>query len=147
MKIRVIETIDEFRAQFDLSAPGVLLEPDLDLVETECDYYERKRRDAEVLCALAANVSGPCLDLGTSHGRSAYKLTTNLAKRGRVFTVNILPEQIDSTCGKMITHVLKKEQIGAYFREQGVTNIEQYYANTARWNMPPEIANLALVFV
>ncbi len=147
MKIRTVEDIDQFRAHFGLSAAGVLLEPDLDLVETECDYYERKRRDAEVLCALSANVYGPCLDLGTSHGRSAYKLGTNLADRGRVFTVNILPQQLDSTCGKMITHVLQKEQIGAYFREHGVANIDQYYANTARWDMPLEIANLSLVFV
>src|SRR5215469_5233722 len=100
MKIRVVEDIEQFRAELGLTAAGVLLEPDLDLVESECDYYERKRRDAEVLCALAANVSGACLDLGTSHGRSAYKLATNLNERGYVFTVNILPEQLDSTCGK-----------------------------------------------
>ncbi|MFO1497110.1 MAG: class I SAM-dependent methyltransferase [Verrucomicrobiota bacterium] len=147
MKIRVIETINEFKRHFGLNRDGILLEPDLDEIETECDLDSRKRRDAEVLCTLAANISGPCLDLGTSHGRSAYKLATNLGDRGRVFTVNVLPEQMDSTCGKMITHALEKEQIGAYFRNLGIANIEQHYANTARWDVPPQIADLALVFV
>ena len=147
MKIRVVETIEEFKRHFGLSRDGLLLEPDLDEIETDCDVDFRKRRDAEVLCTLAANSPTPVLELGTSHGRGAYKLATNLAPGLMVFTVNLLPEQYDSTGGKMITHLMAQDMIGAYFRERGITNVEQIYANTAQWEMPERLGNLGMVFV
>lgn len=126
------------------SAP-LLLEDDLDVVETECDLYERKRRDAESLCAVVANCSGKCLDIGTSHGRSAFKMSTNL-KEGVVYTVNALPEQITSD-EKMITHLLTREEIGSFYRSYHLSNIEQIYANTIGWNVPDYINNLSVAFV
>jgi spore maturation protein CgeB len=147
MRIRTVDTIEEFKAHFGLTRDGALLEADLDLVETYCDLNERKRRDAEVLCTLAANVSGDCLDLGTSHGRSAFKLATNLAGRGTVFTVNILPEQHQAASGELVTHLLPRELLGLYFRERGIPGIEQLYADTMRWTMPEALRDLAIVFV
>ena len=147
MKIRVVETIEEFKRHFGLGRDGILLEPDLDEIETDCDVDFRKRRDAEVLCTLAANSTTPVLELGTSHGRGAYKLATNVAPGLTVFTVNLLPEQYDTSGGKMITHLMSQDMIGAYYRERGISNVEQIYANTARWDMPERLNNLGLVFV
>ncbi|MBI4325698.1 MAG: DUF362 domain-containing protein, partial [Chloroflexi bacterium] len=147
MKVKVVESIEELKRLFGLQNDGVLLETDLDVVENDCELFGRKRRDAEVLCTLAANSRGNCLDLGTSHGRSAFKLATNLNGNGRVFTVNILPEQYDRSGGQLITHLLSKEEIGTFYRAHQLQNIEQIYANTARWTVPPEINDLAIVFV
>ena len=54
MKIKVVESIEELKRYLGLRRDGLLLETDLDLVETDCDHFGRKRRDAEVLCTLAA---------------------------------------------------------------------------------------------
>lgn len=130
---------------FHCSNPGVLLEDDLDTVDNDCELHGRKRRDAEVLCGLAASHPGPCLDLGTSHGRSAFKLATNI-DRSIVTTVNMLPEQAIAA-GVHITHVLRYDDIGSYPRERGVTNIRQLYANTLDWNWYGVPYGLHLAFV
>lgn len=129
----------------DCGNPGVLLEDDLDIVENDCERHGRKRRDAEVLCGLAASYPGPCLDLGTSHGRSAFKLATNIG-RSIVTTVNMLPEQAVAA-GVHITHVLRSDEIGSYPRERGVHNIRQLYANTLDWNWHRVPYGLHLAFV
>lgn len=147
MKIHTVETIAELTRHFSLPCEGAILETDLDVVQNDCDLHGRKRHDAEVLCALAANASGLCLDLGTSHGRSAFKLATNLGDRGTVFTVNLLPEQCRASSGQLVTHLLTREQIGSFFRERGLKNVTQIYADTAAWDVPEEIRDLAVVFV
>lgn len=145
MKIKVVDTLSEFKAVLGLQSDGVLLEPDLDFIENETDIHGRKRRDAEVLSTLAANGAGKCLDIGTSHGRSAYKLATNF-QNGRVYTVNLLPEQYDPR-GTKPTHLLVQNDIGIYFRERAIQNIEQIYANTLEWDIPGEISELWLAFI
>lgn len=125
--------------------PGVLLEDDLDTIDNDCELHGRKRRDAEVLCGLAASHPGPCLDLGTSHGRSAFKLATNIGA-SKVTTVNMLPEQAIAA-GVHITHVLSRDEIGSYPRERGVTNIHQLYANTLDWDWAGVPDGLHLAFV
>ena len=147
MKVKVVESIEELKKCFGLQNDGVLLETDLEVVESDCDLFGRKRRDAEVLCTLAANSRGHCLDLGTSHGRSAFKLATNLKSRGRVFTVNLLPEQLSDESGELITHLLTREQIGSFYRPFELQNIEQIFIDTSAWDMPPQVNDLALVFV
>ena len=130
---------------FGLNNPGRLLEDDLDTVDNDCERHGRKRRDAEVLCGLAASRPGPCLDLGTSHGRSAFKLATNIG-RYVVTTVNMLPEQA-LAAGVHITHVLPKHAIGSYPRERGIHNIRQLYANTLDWNWQDVPYGLQLAFI
>ncbi len=147
MRIATVSTLADFKRHFGLPQDGTILETDIDVVETECDHHSRRRRDAEVLTTLAANVTGDCLELGTSHGHSAFKLATNLGPRGTVHTVNILPEQYQASSGQLVTHLLTKEQIGAFYRAQGVTGIHQIYADTCNWVMPPELRDLAVVFV
>lgn len=146
MRVRTIENVRDLRRHFGLQYDGLLLESDLDLIENDCDYYERKRRDAETLCTLAANVSGKVLDLGTSYGRSAFKLASNLACHDKVYTVNLLPEQYDNQ-GVLITHLIQKDEIGSFYRQFNLVNVQQIFANTLTWDIPPEIDDLALVFI
>ncbi|MFN3244565.1 MAG: class I SAM-dependent methyltransferase [Planctomycetota bacterium] len=145
MPVHVHRDQRQLLAAFGLHDPGVLLEDDLDVVENDCERHGRKRRDAEVLCGLAASFPGPCLDLGTSHGRSAYKLATNIG-RYVVTTVNMLPEQARAA-GVHTTHVLSREQIGSYPRERGVHNLRQLYANTLDWDWARVPNTLHLAFV
>jgi SAM-dependent methyltransferase len=147
MRIRTFETIDEFRSALNLEMEGFIAEPDIDIVETECDFYERKRRDAEVLCTLASNVSGNCLDLGTSYGKSAYELAMNIKGRGTVYTVNILPEQLNESSGQIVTHILTREQIGEHYRNRDIKNVRQIYADTSKWDPPEDLRGLKLAFV
>ena len=146
MPVRLHATLKDLQSALDLTHEGAILEPDIDVVENECELHQRKRRDAEALCTVARNANGPCLDLGTSHGRSAFKLATNVGPKHTVYTVNMLPEQA-AAAGVHVTHVLTKDQIGAYCRERGIENIEQIYANTAEWTPAPEIHGLAMAFV
>ena len=147
MNVRIVESIADFERILGLARCGVLLEDDLDVVENDTELNNRKRRDAEVLCTLAANSRTDVLELGTSHGRGAFKLATNLPPLLRCHTVNILPDQHDSSGGKMVTHLIPQNDIGSYYRERGVGNVVQYFANTARWSIPPEIRDLGMVFV
>ena len=62
MNIRIVETLAEFQHVLGLPRAGQLLEPDLDTLLQPTDLPGRRRRDAEVLCTLAANVSGACLE-------------------------------------------------------------------------------------
>jgi predicted O-methyltransferase YrrM len=147
VKIRVVDSIEELKRHFGLPCDGELLEPDLDVVENDTEVNGRKRRDAEVLCTLAANAIHNVLELGTSHGRGAFKLASNLSHGLVCHTVNILPEQHDASGGKMVTHLIDKDAIGSYYRERGLKNVEQLYANTARWEIPAHIRKLGMVFV
>ena len=146
MPVLVHDDAASLRRAFELVHEGSILESDIDEETNDCERHGRKRRDAEVLCAVAANANGPCLDLGTSHGRSAYKIATNLGPRHRVYTVNMLPEDAP-TAGRHITHALTAEQIGSYCRERGIDNVVQVFADTARWTPDAEIDGLALAFV
>ena len=133
MIIKIAENIQEFQQLLGLPRSGRILETDLDVVEVDTDAHGRKRRDAEVLCTLAANSESDVLELGTSQGRGAFKLATNLSPGLQCHTVNILPEQYDSSGGKMITHLIAREDIGSFYRERGMKNIIQCYANTDCW--------------
>jgi predicted O-methyltransferase YrrM len=146
LKVVIIDSISQLMNYYDLKNPGQILEEGLDTVVFEEDKFERARRDAEVLTTIAANCSESVLELGTSFGNSAYKLSTNLRTGKKVYTVNILPEQFKGDC-KLVTHLISKEQIGSYYRKFNLTNIEQIYENTLEWKIPSEISNLSLVFI
>jgi len=146
LKVRTFTSIEALAAEMNWQDSGRLLEPDLDIPENECELGGRKRRDAEVLCTMAANLRGDFLDLGTSHGRSAFKFATNARPGETVYTVNALPEQIhaDET---HITHQIDADTIGSYYRDRGVTNVQQIFANTLDWHPPGEMRDLACAFV
>jgi FkbM family methyltransferase len=145
-RVRIVDNVDELCALFGLRQRGVLQERDLDVVENDCELFDRKRRDAEVLCAIAASWPGDCLDLGTSHGRSAFNLAVNIGDRGRVFSVNVLPEAAQGA-GELVTHLLDRAEIGAFYRARGARNVVQVFANTLTWTPGPEVDRLAVAFV
>ena len=143
--VRVVNTIEQLCGVLALPQQGRILETDLDIVETECDHHQRRRRDAEVLCTLAANCKGDALELGTSHGRGTFKLATNLPN-GVVHTVNVLPEQA-AGAGALVTHLLPEGEIGAFYRAHGVRNVNQIFANLRHWQPAPALHDLGLAFV
>lgn len=148
MNIVVHNNLESLGAALGWSCPGRILENDLDIVENETDANGRRRRDAEVLTTAGANAAGPILDIGTSHGHSAFRFASNIRGGHPVHTVNILPEQFTGNA-EMITHLLSREQIGTFYRAAGLPPgaVIQHYADTLRWNPPAEVNNLALAFV
>lgn len=147
IKIRTFENISVLGQYLGFEKEGRILEENIDVMDHECDLFARKRHDAEVLTTVAANVEGKCFDIGTSFGGSAFKLATNVPDGGIVYTVNILPDQFTQDTGELITHMITKEQIGSFYRERGVKNVVQLYANTLTWQVPDELNDLDMVFV
>jgi SAM-dependent methyltransferase len=148
MSVRVVDDLDELRQAFGLLATGRILEDDIDEVENECERWGRKRRDAEVLMTLAANCRGDALELGTSHGRGTVELAGNLTG-GVVHTVNVLPEQLAAAgdAGVHVTHLLKRDEIGSFWRARGARNVRQIHANTLTWRPTAELDGVGLAFV
>lgn len=110
------------------------------------DLNERRLRDAESLGVVARNISPRiCVDIGTAMGHSAALFGIN-APLSTVHTVNILPEEIESGAGGVLTTgAFSKLQIGSYYRERELKNIEQIYANTATWE--PDLGVIDLAFI
>jgi len=145
LKVVIVDSISQIMDYYGLKNPGKILD-DVDKVVFEEDAHERARRDAEVLTTFAANSSNSALELGTSSGVGTYKLASNLRPDKIVHTVNILPEQFTGDC-ELITHLMTKDEIGRYYRDLNVKNVEQIYANTLTWTIPAHIKNLSLVFI
>jgi predicted O-methyltransferase YrrM len=110
------------------------------------DLNERRLRDAETMGVIARNMSPRvCVDIGTAIGHSAALLAIN-APLSTVYTVNILPEEVESGAGGVLTTgAFTKEQIGSYYKQRGLKNIQQIYANTATWE--PDLGIIDLAFI
>jgi len=130
-------------------AMGWQLAPDLDfdhllLHQTAVDVNHRPLRDAEVIAGAARNLApGIILEIGTGAGHTTALLARN-APAARIYTVNILPEEIDAG-GTYVTDAPSREEIGAFYRRQGCTNITQLYANTATWQ--PDLDPIDIAFI
>lgn len=108
------------------------------------DLNDRRFRDAEVVAAACCNGSPQViLEIGTSHGRTTALIARN-APHAKVYTVNIPPEEI-AEGGVYVTLSLSREQIGAYYRQQGYTNVYQIFANTRDWE--PDFFPIDVVFI
>lgn len=110
------------------------------------DLNERRLRDAESMGVVARNISpGVCVDIGTALGHSAALFAIN-APSSTVYTVNILPEEIESGAGGVLTTgAFTQEQIGSYYRQCSLKNIKQIFANTATWE--PDFGTINLAFI
>jgi predicted O-methyltransferase YrrM len=85
------------------------------------------------------------LEIGTSTGLATVLMAVN-APNARIFTVNISPEEIASgEGGKLTTIALEREKIGIEYRDRGLTNVTQIYANTAKWE--PDIDRIDVAFI
>jgi len=146
--VRVIEvnTLEELKKVLRLKRNGKIIEDDLDAERDETDKYQRRRRDAEVLSLIVANIKdSKLLDIGTHLGKSAARMAVN-SPTSKIYTVNIHPDEAN-TAGVLITDILTEKQIGSFYRSKKIQNINQIYANTKTWNIPSIISNLSLVYV
>lgn len=141
-----VDSIDILQRYFHFSRSFKLIESDLDIINEVEDLNNRKLIDAQVLSLIAANARpGKMLDIGTYHGRSATRMAIN-SPRSTIYTVNIHPNEINKG-GKLVTGAPSLEEIGSFFRERGIKNIKQIYANTKNWQVPNSINNLSLVYI
>lgn len=105
---------------------------------------ERALRDSEVLGAACRNSGGKnFLEIGTAAGVGTTLMALN-APNAIVHTVNMPPEE-SADAGKYITFSLTREQIGRVYREKGITNVRQIYANTAHWE--PDFGPIDVAFI
>lgn len=112
--------------------------------ENLTDLNDRRIRDAELLGAACANGDPRILvEIGTAGGQGTAIMAKN-APNGTVYTVNILPEEI-SGGGKVVSYAPSREEIGKYYRELGLKNIVQIYANTLHWE--PDFGPIDLAFI
>jgi hypothetical protein len=142
----VVDDVQELARFFNFNTPQILIEDDLDTVTFITDINSRKLRDAEVLSLIAANIEpGNILDIGTYQGRSAARMAVN-SPGSTVYTVNIPPEEYKEG-GCLKTECLARDEIGSFYRNKQLANIQQIYANTKTWTVPDNINNLSLVYV
>ena len=115
-------------------------------VESDVDKNNRRVIDAQTLGTIMCNVNPKvALEIGTATGHGTALMAIN-APKSRIFTVNILPEDIVSgEGGNLVTEAFSKEKIGEYYRESQLKNIKQIYANTAIWE--PDIGNIDIAFI
>lgn len=108
------------------------------------DLNDRRLRDAEVVGGACCNADPrTLLEIGTGLGRTTALMARN-APRGTVHTVNILPGEI-AEGGSNVTFAPTREEIGRCYREEGLTNVRQIFANTRRW--APDIGPVDVAFI
>jgi len=110
----------------------------------ELDLNKRPLRDAQIVGGACANTTGKILlEIGTSFGHTTALMAKN-APEATVHTVNIPPEEI-AEGGKAVTFAPSRDEIGRYYRELGLQNVNQIYANTARWT--PDFGPIDVAFI
>lgn len=108
------------------------------------DLNERRLRDAEVIGSTCCNTNPKIiLEIGTGTGRTTVLMSKNVPN-ATIFTVNIHPDEID-TGGKNVTFAPSIEDIGKYYKERSLQNINQIIANTASWE--PDIGPIDIAFI
>jgi len=141
-----VNNLVELKKIFNWTLDPILVDEDIFKYEQIVDVNERRVRDAEALATVVRNINpSVCLDIGTSKGHSAALMAVN-APQAKVHTVNIPPEEaIAGEGGKLITVALQRDEIGSYYRQQGLKNIEQILANTATWE--PNIGDIDVALI
>ena len=113
-------------------------------VERLEDLNGRKLRDAEVIGAACCNEDPRILlEIGTATGRTTALMATN-APGATVYTVNIPPEEV-AEGGRNVSYAPTREEIGRYYREKGLGNVRQIFANTLRWE--PDFSPIDVAFI
>ncbi|HEX5707830.1 MAG TPA: class I SAM-dependent methyltransferase [Pyrinomonadaceae bacterium] len=141
-----LDDVGELKKVFGWEHDPVLDDPTIHEFASIEDVNGRRVRDAECIGAVVRN-SNPsvCLEIGTAQGHTTALMAVN-APQARVYTVNIPPEEIEAgEGGELVTAAFSREEIGRYYRERGLTNVEQILANTARWE--PEVGTIDVAFV
>ncbi|MFO8008302.1 MAG: class I SAM-dependent methyltransferase [Candidatus Brocadiia bacterium] len=136
--------VGQLRRAFGWTEQGVVDDPWFRQYRFLTDINDRPMRDAEVLATVVRNAEpGTCLEIGTAAGHGTALIAQN-APEATVHTVNIPPEEFDAG-GELTTVKMSRDEIGAYYREQGLSNIRQIYANTADW--APDFGPIDVAFI
>lgn len=148
LKRYVIElnSFHELKKVFGWKENPILDRPDIHDFDNILDVNERRIRDAEALATVMRNANPRvALEIGTSNGMGTLLMSVN-APESKIYTVNIMPEEIISGQGGRLTTVaLEREKIGSAFRERNLSNITQIDANTAKWE--PDIGTIDVAFI
>jgi hypothetical protein len=141
-----LNNFQELKKVFGWKEDPIMDRPDIFDFEYIEDVNERRIRDAESLATVVRNINPKTiLEIGTSNGMGTLLISAN-APESKIYTVNILPEEIQSgEGGKLVTIALEKEKIGIAFRQRKIKNITQIYANTAKWE--PDIGVIDIAFI
>jgi len=141
-----LNNISELRRLYGWSHDPVLDIPNLHDYDYIEDVNERRIRDAQTLGTVVRNCEPKvCLEIGTAFGHSTALMAEN-APNAKIYTVNIPPEEIKSgEGGKRTTFALERNQIGSYYRERGLSNVVQIFANTAHWE--PDFGPIDVAFI
>lgn len=130
-------TIAEFQQSENMPYTG-----EIKRVLSEDEIQNCKYHDSVFLAMMAKNINGNILEIGTSFGKGTSDFARNSAYT--VYTVNPLPEQLPET--KMITHRIGRDEIGKCYREEGLSNVVQIYANSKNLKLDKSMG-LMLAFV
>ncbi len=141
-----INNLIELKKLFCWTDDPILSDASFYQFSNQLDLNNRRLLDAQVIGAVVKNTNpGICLDIGTAEGHSAALMAVN-APQAMIHTINIPPEEILSGEGGVFTTIaMERDRIGSYYREQGLGNIVQILANTAKWE--PKIGTIDVAFI
>lgn len=142
--LSTFNTVEDFRRYMKWKEKPQLLEVETEERDLLVDINNRRLIDAEIISYICKNMlPRNCLEIGTSYGVTTARMAVN-APQAKIYTVNIPPEDFEKG-GKLTTHRLTKEGIGRFYREKGLKNIHQIYADTADWL--PQIPPVDIAFI
>lgn len=141
-----LNTVDELLKVFGWRKAPLIDRPDVDDFNYVEDVNQRRLRDAESLAAVMRNAEPEvALEIGTSSGMGTVLMAVN-APSASIYTVNIPPEALKAgDGGKLTTNALSVDDIGRAYRERGLDNVVQIFANTATWE--PEVGTIDVAFI
>lgn len=144
----VIELNDvrELRKVFGWKREPIIDDPQFHEFDSIVDINARRIRDAECIGTVMCNTNpSVAIEIGTCTGHATSLMAIN-APQAKVYTLNITPEEIVvGEGGELTTVSLEREEIGSYYRERKLTNITQFFGNSARWK--PDIGTIDVAFV
>ncbi len=139
-----VNDVQELKKVFRWQSDPIIDDPYLLEFQYVEDVNQRRLRDLESVTTVVRNLNPDiCVDIGTGTGRIAAMMAIN-APQAQIHTVNIPPEEFVEG-GVLTTMKLEETQIGTYYRQRGLTNISQIFANTATWE--PDIGEIDVAFI
>jgi predicted O-methyltransferase YrrM len=142
-----LNNFEELKKIFNWTDNPILVGKDIDVVKNIEDVNDRKIRDAESLALVMINRKPKiAVEIGTADGGGTLLMASN-SPNCKIYTVNILPEEIEKgKGGKFTTFAIEKEKIGKQYKEKNIKNIIQIFANSAYWE-PKGIGIIDVAFI
>jgi len=142
--LSTFNTIGDFMRYMKWTGHPIILQEHMEERGVITDINDRRRIDAEIISVVCKNANPRnCLEIGTSLGVSTARMAVN-APQATIFTVNIPPEEY-AEGGTFKTHKLEHNEIGSFYRQKKIGNIEQIFANTATWE--PDLPPIDIAFI